>query len=89
MTARWVRIFGTVGTPGKRSRLGGRKRDVTAPAEPSALTALSRQLIAGVLVSDLLIDQLCASSRPVHRPRHADPGQSGVVPGWRGLMDTA
>jgi hypothetical protein len=53
-------IGGTGGTPGKKSRLGGRKRNAVTPAEPSALTALSRQLIAGVLVSDLLIDQLCA-----------------------------
>lgn len=48
------------GAPGKKSRLAGLKRNTAAPAEASAVTTLSRQLIVGVLVSDLLIDRLGA-----------------------------
>jgi hypothetical protein len=47
------------GTPGKKGLLGRLKRNDATAAEMSALTVLSRQLIAGVLVSDLMIDQLC------------------------------
>ena len=47
------------GTPGKKGLLGRPKGNDAAVAERSALTVLSRQLIAGVLVSDLMIDQLC------------------------------
>jgi hypothetical protein len=36
------------------------KRDAPAVAEASALTVLSRQLIAGVLVSDVMLERLCA-----------------------------
>jgi hypothetical protein len=48
------------GTPGKKRRLGRLKRDADAPAEESAVTVLCRQLVAGVLVSDLMAGQLCA-----------------------------
>lgn len=50
------------GTPEKKGRFGRPKRNSAAPAEASAVTVLSRQLIAGVLVTDLIIDQLCALS---------------------------
>jgi len=53
-------IGGIGGAPGKKSRLAGLKRNAATPAEASTVTALSRQLIVGVLVSDLLVDQLCA-----------------------------
>lgn len=45
--------------PEKKSRFGGLKRDAVAPAEAAAITVLCRQLITAVLVSDLMIDQLC------------------------------
>jgi hypothetical protein len=48
------------GTPGKKGGLGRLKRNAAAPAQASAVTALCRQLIAGVLVSDLIMDQLGA-----------------------------
>jgi hypothetical protein len=48
------------GAPGKKSRLAGLKRNAATPAEATTVTALSRQLIVGVLVSDLLTDQLCS-----------------------------
>ena len=38
------------------------KRNAVAPAEASAVTVLCRQLIAGVIISDLMIDRLCALS---------------------------
>jgi hypothetical protein len=44
----------------KKGRFGKAKRNAAAPAEASAVTVLCRQLIAGVLVSDLMIDRLCA-----------------------------
>jgi hypothetical protein len=47
------------GAPGKRRRPGRLKRN-DAPAEASAVTVLCRQLVAGVLVSDLMAGQLCA-----------------------------
>lgn len=50
------------GTPRKPGRFGGLKRNAAAPAEASAVTVLTRQLIAGVLVTDLMIDELCALS---------------------------
>jgi len=50
------------GTPGKQDGTGWRKRKAAPPDEASAITVLCRQLIAGVLVSDLLIDQLCAQT---------------------------
>ena len=47
------------GTPGKKGLLGRLNWNDATAAEAAALTVLSRQLIAGVLVSDLMIDQLC------------------------------
>jgi len=47
------------GTPAKKGSLGRLKRNAAASAEASAVTVLCRQLIAGVLVSDLMIDWLC------------------------------
>lgn len=48
------------GTPGKKGRFSGLKRNAAAPAEASAVTVLSRQLIAGVVVTNLMMDELCA-----------------------------
>jgi hypothetical protein len=73
MTARWIRILGAtddVTTPvdravqqisalGETSGLGRKQRKA---AEASAATALSRQLVAGVIVSDLMIGRLCLIS---------------------------
>jgi hypothetical protein len=47
-------------TSAKKSGFGRRKRDAADPGEVPARTALCRQLIAGVLISDVLIDRLCA-----------------------------
>jgi hypothetical protein len=47
------------GMPGKKGVLGRLKRNDATQAEASAVTVLCRQLIAGVLVSDLMVDQLC------------------------------
>jgi hypothetical protein len=58
-----VRQIGAIGdTPAKKGGgPGWRKRKAVAVAEDaSAVTALARQLIAGVLVSDLAIARLCA-----------------------------
>jgi hypothetical protein len=44
--------------PAGKGRFGRQKRDAATPAEASAVTALCRLLIAGVLVSDLMIDKL-------------------------------
>jgi hypothetical protein len=52
-------INATGEAPEKKSKFGRLKRNAIAPAEASAVTVLCRQLIAGVLVSDLMIDQLC------------------------------
>lgn len=46
--------------PASKGRLGRLKRDATNPPEGSAVTALGRLLIAGVLVSDQMLDKLCA-----------------------------
>jgi hypothetical protein len=55
-----VAQIGAIGQAhGKKSRFGGRKRNDAVPAEASAVTVLCRQLIAGVLISDLMIDQAC------------------------------
>jgi hypothetical protein len=78
MTARWVRILSAAGegrTPlaeavqeisaiGGASAKGrsGLKRRAAAAAEVPAITVLSRQVIAGVLVSSLLLDRLCAAT---------------------------
>jgi hypothetical protein len=48
--------------PAKKGGFGRLKRNAGAPAEASAVTVLCRQLIAGVIISDLLIDQLCTMS---------------------------
>jgi hypothetical protein len=78
MTARWVRILSAAGearTPldaavqeisaiggvPAKGRLGLRRR-AAAPAQDPAITVLSRQLIAGVLMSDLMLDRLCAAA---------------------------
>ncbi|HEX3961564.1 MAG TPA: hypothetical protein VHZ03_33890 [Trebonia sp.] len=50
-------VGGTAGKKGGFSRL---KRNAAPPDDADAVTVLSRQLVAGVLVSDLVIDQLCA-----------------------------
>jgi hypothetical protein len=46
--------------PAQKGSSGRLKRSSATPAEASTATVLSRQLIAGVLVSDLMIDRLCA-----------------------------
>jgi len=78
MTARWVRILGAAGGAGtpldealrEISAIGGPpakgrfrlKRRAAASAQAPAITVLSRQVIAGVLISDLLLDRLCAAA---------------------------
>lgn len=52
-------ISAIAGAPEKKSGFGRRKRDAAA-AEASAVTVLCRQLIAGVLVSDVMAGQLAA-----------------------------
>jgi hypothetical protein len=47
-------------TPAKEGRPGLFRRNSPAAEDTSAVTALSRQLIAGVLVSDSAIARLCA-----------------------------
>ncbi len=47
-------------TPAKKGRSGLFRRASTAAEDTSAVTALCRQLIAGVLVSDIAIARLCA-----------------------------
>jgi len=78
MTARWIRILSAhdggrtpldeavdqvaaISGPAtvKKSRF---KKDARSPGEVPAVTAASRQLIAGVLVSDLMLDRLVALS---------------------------
>ena len=50
-----------VGAPGKKKGvLSRRQRNAATSAEALAVTVLCRQLIAGVLVGDLMADQLCA-----------------------------
>jgi hypothetical protein len=56
-----ARRISEIGGPSARKGLLGRRKQGADPqAEASALTALSRQLIAGVLVSDRLLDRLSA-----------------------------
>lgn len=55
-------ISAICGAPGRKGGSGRLRRYAAVPAESSAVTVLCRQLIAGVLVSDLLIDRLCASA---------------------------
>lgn len=58
-----VQVISAIGeTPGKKGRFGRLKRNAAAPPEASAVTVLCRQLIAGVLVSDVLLDRLCAAA---------------------------
>jgi hypothetical protein len=47
-------------TPAKKGRPGRLRRHDAAAEDASAVTALSRQLIAGVLVSDMAIARLCS-----------------------------
>jgi len=47
-------------TPAKEGRPGLFRRNSPAAEDTSAVTVLSRQLIAGVLVSDIAIARLCA-----------------------------
>jgi hypothetical protein len=47
------------GAPKKKGLLSRLQRNAPTPAEAPAVTVLSRQLIAGVLVGDLMADQLC------------------------------
>jgi hypothetical protein len=49
-----------VDTPAKKGRPGRLRRKSAAAEEASAVTVLCRQLIAGVLVSDMAIARLCA-----------------------------
>jgi hypothetical protein len=53
-----ISVFGDASE--KKSGLGRLKRNPSAPVDVPAVTVLSRQLVAGVLISDLLIDRLCA-----------------------------
>jgi hypothetical protein len=46
-------------TPAKKGGLGWRRRKGASGDDPSAVTVLCRQLIAGVLVSDIAITRLC------------------------------
>ena len=46
----------------KKGGFGRLKRNAVAPAGAPAVTVLCRQLIAGVIISDLMIDRLCALS---------------------------
>jgi hypothetical protein len=48
--------------PAKKGRFDRLKRNASATAEASAVTVLCRQLVAGVIISDLIIDQLCTLS---------------------------
>jgi len=55
-----VRQIGDMGgTPGKSGPFRRLKPSAPASAEASAVTVLSRQLVAGVLVSDLMLGRLC------------------------------
>lgn len=47
------------GTAGKTGPLRRLKQNAPASAEASAVTTLSRQLVAGVLVGDFMLDRLC------------------------------
>ena len=49
-----------VDAPAKKGRPGRLRRKSAAAEEASAVTLLCRQLIAGVLVSDMAIARLCA-----------------------------
>ena len=49
-----------VDAPAKKGRPGWRRRKSAAAEDASAVTLLCRQLIAGVLVSDMAIARLCA-----------------------------
>jgi hypothetical protein len=51
------------GTPGRKGWFGRLKGNGPGSGEASAVTSLSRQLVAGVLVSDLMMDRLCVLTR--------------------------
>jgi hypothetical protein len=46
--------------PAKKSGFGRLRPNASTPAEASMVTVLCRQLIAAVVLSDLMIDRLCA-----------------------------
>lgn len=45
--------------PAKKAGFGRPKRNAAAPPAASTVTVLCRQLVAGVIAGDLMIDQLC------------------------------
>lgn len=49
-------------TQAKKGGFGRLKRNGVTPVEASTVTVLCRQLIAGVIMSDLMIERLCALS---------------------------
>jgi hypothetical protein len=56
-----VRQINAIGdASGKKGRPGWRRGKAAAEAEASAVTVLTRQLVAGVLVCDMAIGRLCA-----------------------------
>ena len=56
-----VRQISEIGAaPTQRGRGGRAQRKAAAAAEASVVTTLSRQLIAGVVINDLMLDRLCA-----------------------------
>lgn len=55
-----VRQISTIGgTQGKSGPFRRLKQNAAASADDSAVTVLSRQLVAGVLISDLVLGRLC------------------------------
>lgn len=50
------------GTPAKKGWFRSLARDARGAAAASAVTVLSRQLVAGVLVSDLMLGRVCAQA---------------------------
>jgi hypothetical protein len=63
------------GTPGKKGRFSALKRNAAALAEASAVTVLSRQLLAGVVVTNLMPPRSplrLVRSSPVPCAGHAD-----------------
>ncbi len=53
-------INSITGTSHAKARFGRLKRPSDAPAEAAAVTTMCRLLIAGVLVGDVVLSQLCA-----------------------------
>jgi len=83
-----VREISAIGGEPAKGRFGLRRR-AAAAAEAPAITVLSRQVIAGVLISDLLLDRLCAATGqsreqvlrelPGSAPRQLPDGQLAVL----------